>query len=48
MIADSRVLDAPPHRISIEETVAIAKAFELVVLFTSSPGFATDVKIAER
>jgi hopanoid biosynthesis associated radical SAM protein HpnJ len=41
------VLDAPPHGVSIQETVAMAKDFELLVLFTSSPGFHVDVKIAE-
>ncbi len=47
MLADSKVVDAPPHKISIEQTVAMAKDFELLVLFTSSPGFDVDVKIAE-
>jgi hopanoid biosynthesis associated radical SAM protein HpnJ len=47
MLADSKVLDAPPHGVSIEQTVAMAKDFELLVLFTSSPGFDVDVKIAE-
>jgi hopanoid biosynthesis associated radical SAM protein HpnJ len=47
MLPDSRVVDAPPHKISIENTVAMAKDFELLVLFTSTPGFAVDVKIAE-
>jgi hopanoid biosynthesis associated radical SAM protein HpnJ len=47
MLEDSRVLDAPPHGVSIEQTVAIAKDYELLVLFTSSPGFHVDVKIAE-
>jgi hopanoid biosynthesis associated radical SAM protein HpnJ len=47
MLEGSKVLDAPPHRISIEQTVAEAKNFELMVLFTSSPGFHVDVKIAE-
>ena len=47
MISDSKVLDAPPHGVSIEQTVAHAKNFELMVLFTSSPGFHVDVKIAE-
>ena len=37
----------PPHKISIEQTVAMAKDFELLVLFTSTPGFQVDVKIAE-
>ena len=47
MLEDSKVLDAPPHGVSIEQTVAQAKNFELLVLFTSSPGFHVDVKIAE-
>jgi len=41
------VVDAPPHGVSIEQTVAMAKDFELLVLYTSSPGFHVDVKIAE-
>ena len=47
MLADSKVVDAPPHKISIEQTVAMASDFELLVLFTSTPGFQVDVKIAE-
>jgi hopanoid biosynthesis associated radical SAM protein HpnJ len=47
MLEDSKVLDAPPHGVSIEQTVAQAGDFELLVLFTSSPGFHVDVKIAE-
>jgi hopanoid biosynthesis associated radical SAM protein HpnJ len=47
MLEGSKVLDAPPHHVSIEETVAQAKLYEMLVLFTSSPGFHVDVKIAE-
>jgi hopanoid biosynthesis associated radical SAM protein HpnJ len=47
MLEGSRVLDAPPHGVSIEQTVALAKDYELLVLYTSSPGFHVDVKIAE-
>ena len=45
--ADSKVVDAPPHKISIEQTVEMAKDFELLVLYTSTPGFHVDVKMAE-
>ncbi|MDP3000201.1 MAG: hopanoid biosynthesis associated radical SAM protein HpnJ [Bryobacterales bacterium] len=48
MLEDSKVVDAPPHKISINQTVAMANDFELLVLFTSTPGFHVDVKIAER
>ena len=47
MIPGSRVLDAPPHKISIEQTVEIGKEYELLVLFTSTPGFSVDIKMAE-
>src|ERR1017187_7632080 len=47
MLPDSKVLDAPPHGVSIENTVAMANDFELLVLYTSTPGFHVDVKIAQ-
>ena len=47
MLPDSKVVDAPPHKVTIEQTVAMAGDFELLVLFTSTPGFHVDVKIAE-
>jgi hopanoid biosynthesis associated radical SAM protein HpnJ len=47
LLPDSKVVDAPPHGISIERTVEMAKEFELLVLFTSTPGFHVDVKMAE-
>ena len=47
MLPDSKVVDAPPHKISIEQTVKMAADFELLVLFTSTPGFDVDVRMAE-
>jgi len=47
MLPDSKVLDAPPHKVSIEQCVATARDFELLVLYTSTPGFPVDLKIAE-
>jgi hopanoid biosynthesis associated radical SAM protein HpnJ len=46
LLPDSKVVDAPPHKISIEQTVEMAKDFELLVLFTSTPGLAVDIKMA--
>jgi hopanoid biosynthesis associated radical SAM protein HpnJ len=46
MLPDSKVVDAPPHKISIEQVVEMGKDFELLVLFTSTPGFDVDVKMA--
>ena len=47
MLEGSRVLDAPPHHVGWTETVEIAREYDLVILFTSTPGFANDMKIAE-
>ncbi len=48
MLEGSRLLDAPPHHVSAEETIEIAKQYEFLVLFTSTPGFPGDVRLAER
>src|SRR4029077_9141798 len=47
MLADSKVLDAPPQGVSIQQTVASGHDFGLLVLFTSTPGFDVDVKNTE-
>ncbi len=48
MLEGSRMLDAPPHHISAEETIEIGKGFDFLVLFTSTPGFPGDIKLAAR
>ena len=48
LIPESRLLDAPSHGVSPEETVRISRDFEFVVLFTSTPGFSSDLRLAER
>ena len=47
MLPGSRLLDAPPHHVSAEETITIGKDYELLVLFTSTVGFDVDIKLAE-
>ncbi len=47
MIPDSRLLDAAPHGVTPEETVRIAMDYEFVVLFSSTAGFRSDVRLAE-
>ena len=46
MLEGARLLDAPPHHISGEETINIAKEYEFLVLFTSTPGFPGDIRLA--
>jgi hopanoid biosynthesis associated radical SAM protein HpnJ len=47
MLEGARLLDAPPHHITAEETIRTCKDYELLVLFTSTPGFPGDVRMAE-
>jgi hopanoid biosynthesis associated radical SAM protein HpnJ len=47
MIKESRLLDAPSHGVTPEETIAIARDYDFVVVFTSTPGFDNDVQLAE-
>ncbi len=48
MLEGARLLDAPPHHITGEETIEIAKDYEFLVLFTSTPGFPGDIRLARR
>src|SRR5947209_2508589 len=48
MLQGSRLLDAPPHHVSAEETIKILKDYEFLVLFTSTPGFKGDCALAAR
>ena len=47
MLEGARLLDAPPHHISGEETIEIAKDYEFLVLFTSTPGFPGDIRLSQ-
>jgi len=47
LIKDSRLLDAPPHGVTPDETVEISKQYDFVTLYTSTPGFKNDVRLAE-
>src|SRR5277367_6324295 len=44
MVPDSKLIDAPPHNTSLAEVVAEARNFDLAVVHTSTPSFASDVK----
>jgi hopanoid biosynthesis associated radical SAM protein HpnJ len=46
MLEGSRLLDAPPHHVSSDETIEIGKQYEFLVLFTSTPGWQGDQKLA--
>src|SRR5215471_14428408 len=46
MVEGSRLLDAPPHYVSVQQTIDLAKEYEFLVLFTSTPGFKGDCALA--
>ncbi len=47
LVPGSKLIDAPPARISLETVVAEAKLHELCIIHTSTPSFASDVKVAQ-
>ena len=47
LIPDSRLIDAPPARMGMEPVLADAKTRDLVIMHTSTPSFASDVKVAQ-
>jgi hopanoid biosynthesis associated radical SAM protein HpnJ len=48
MIEGAKLLDAPPHYVSAEQTIETAKQYEFLVLYTSTPGFPGDIRLAQR
>ncbi|MGD0514662.1 MAG: hopanoid biosynthesis associated radical SAM protein HpnJ [Terriglobales bacterium] len=48
MLEGSRLLDAPSHHVSAEETIKIAGDYEFLVLFTSTPGFPGDIRLVKK
>jgi hopanoid biosynthesis associated radical SAM protein HpnJ len=46
LVPDSKLIDAPPARLGMEPVLAAARAHELCVIHTSTPSFASDVKVA--
>ncbi len=47
LVPGSRVVDAPADELSVEQSLTIAEAYELVIIHTSTPSFPTDAKFAE-
>ena len=48
MLEGARLLDAPPHKVSAEETINIVGDYEFLVLFTSTPGFPGDIRLSQK
>ena len=48
MLEGARLLDAPSHHVSAQETIKIAEEYEFLVLFTSTPGFPGDIQLVQK
>jgi len=48
MLEGARLLDAPSHHVSAEDTINIARDYEFLVLFTSTPGFPGDIRLVKK
>jgi hopanoid biosynthesis associated radical SAM protein HpnJ len=47
LVEGSKLIDAPPHRLKFPDIAPEAASRDLVVMHTSTPSFATDVRAAE-
>jgi hopanoid biosynthesis associated radical SAM protein HpnJ len=48
MVPGSRLIDAPPDGLTVEQVASLAPQYELVVLHTSTPSFPNDARFAAR
>src|SRR6516162_5616971 len=47
LVEDSKLIDAPPHRLQFEDIAPEVHNRDLVVMHTSTPSFKSDVKVAD-
>jgi hopanoid biosynthesis associated radical SAM protein HpnJ len=47
LVEGSKLIDAPPHRLTFNDVAPEAENRDLIVMHTSTPSFASDVKTAE-
>ncbi len=48
MVPGSRLIDAPPDGLTVDQVAAIAKDYECIILHTSTPSFNDDARFAGR
>jgi len=47
LIPGSKLVDAPPHQVSVEAALDLAATYELVIVHTSTPSLASNMRFAE-
>src|SRR5439155_908886 len=48
MIPGSRLLDASPHKVDWKQTIQICTDYDFLILYTSTDGFYSDVKLIRK
>ena len=48
LVPGSKLIDAPPARLGMKPVLEAAREHELCVMHTSSPSFASDVRVAQK
>src|SRR5246500_5299972 len=47
LVEGSKLVDAPPHGLRLADVAPMARDYDLVVLHTSAPSFASDIRTIE-
>lgn len=47
LVPGSRLVDAPPDGLTVADVLPLARSYDLCVMHTSTPSFASDVRVAE-
>jgi hopanoid biosynthesis associated radical SAM protein HpnJ len=47
LVPDSKLVDAPPAGLRLADLLPLAREYELLVMHTSTPSFASDLRVAE-
>src|SRR5712671_7040991 len=47
LVPGSRLVDAPPDGLTVDDVRPLARDYDLCVMHTSTPSFASDVRVAE-
>ena len=48
LVPGSRLVDAPPDGLTVDQVAPLAREYDHVVMHTSTPSFGSDVRVAER
>src|SRR6516225_5718758 len=47
LVKDSKLIDAPPRGLRLQDVLPLANDYELLVMFTTAGSFRSDIKVAE-